>query len=549
MGAVVVRNETVVGRGFHTWAGVKHAEVFALEQAGERAHGATLYISLEPCSHQGRTPPCIDAILAAGIRKVVAPMEDPNPQVRGRGFASLREAGVEVEIDGSCAQRAVEMNQAFVHFARTGLPLVTLKAALTLDGRIAGPEDGVPGFTPSWITSETARAHVQILRHNSDAILTGIGTVLADDCLLTDRSGKERSRPLLRMVLDSQLRLPPESRLAESCRGDVLVVTTSAASAERRARLEAKGVRVEVLEGADGRASLRATTELLASERYLSLMIEAGSRVNWSALESGVADKIFFYYAPKILGGTQSLPVAGGRAVAAARMPSVFTMSKCIRSQSMSSQWRRGWRKMFTGIVEELGTVGEIVRRAAGARLRVKCAIILDDLREGASISVNGVCLTALGLTPDSFDADLAPETLARSNLGDLLSGSRVNLERPVTPATRLSGHIVLGHVDATGELISLNPLGDGNWWLKVRVPPELDRYLVHKGSIAIDGISLTVASLDSGPTVGVTIIPHTYANTTLRSVRPGGRLNLEVDVLAKHIEKLMKKMSQLIEI
>lgn len=312
VGAVVVRDNAIVGRGFHTWAGVKHAEVLALEEAGTQARGATLYVSLEPCSHQGRTPPCTDAILSAGIRKVVAPMEDPNPEVSGGGFERLRQAGVDVEIDVSGSQRAAELNQAFIHFARTGLPLVTLKAALTLDGRIAGPEDGVPGFTPSWITSETARAHVQTLRHNSDAILTGIGTVLADDCMLTDRTGEERSRPLLRIVLDSQLRLPSESRLAESCRGDVLVVTTSAASAERRRNLERKGVRIEALEGPDSRASLRATTELLAREKYLSLMIEAGSRVNWTALESGVADKIFFYYAPKILGGTQSLPVAGG---------------------------------------------------------------------------------------------------------------------------------------------------------------------------------------------------------------------------------------------
>ncbi|HWZ33929.1 MAG TPA: riboflavin synthase [Bryobacteraceae bacterium] len=190
---------------------------------------------------------------------------------------------------------------------------------------------------------------------------------------------------------------------------------------------------------------------------------------------------------------------------------------------------------MFTGIIEELGTVV-----AAGSRLRVRCTTVLEDLSEGASIAVNGVCLTALDRTRDSFAADLAPETLRRSNLGDLVAGSRVNLERPVTPATRLSGHIVQGHVDATGELISLDALGDQNYWLKVRVPAELDRYLVHKGSLSIDGISLTIAALDPGPVVSVTIIPHTYANTTLGSARLGARLNLEVDVIAKHIEKLM---------
>jgi diaminohydroxyphosphoribosylaminopyrimidine deaminase/5-amino-6-(5-phosphoribosylamino)uracil reductase len=312
VGAVVVKDGVVVGRGFHTWAGVKHAEILALEEAAERARGATLYVTLEPCSHQGRTPPCADALIAAGISKVVAAMQDPNPEVSGRGFAKLIQAGIEVEIEKSHTARAVALNPAFAHFMKTGRPLVTVKAALTLDGKIAAPDDGVPGFTPGWITSEEARAHVQTLRHRSDAILTGIGTVLADDCQLTDRTGEERSRPLLRIVLDSLLRLSPDSRMVTSARGDVLVVTTSAASSERRRRLEDKGVRIEVLEASDGRVDLGAVTALLGREKYLSLMIEAGSRVNWTALESGVADKIYFYYAPKILGGTHSIPVAGG---------------------------------------------------------------------------------------------------------------------------------------------------------------------------------------------------------------------------------------------
>lgn len=307
VGAVIVRDEVVVGRGFHTWAGVKHAEVLALEEAGELARGATLYLTLEPCSHQGRTPPCAGAIISAGIKRVVAAMQDPNPQVRGSGFRLLKNAGIEVEIDSRYTARATQLNEAFTHFMRTGRPLVVLKAAVTLDGKIGAPDDN-----EGWITSETARAHVQTLRHLSDTILTGIGTVLADDCLLTDRTSQERSRPLLRIVLDSLLRLPVESKMVASCRDDVLVVTTSAASPERRKRLESKGVRVEALEGADGRVDLDAVVSLLAREKYLSLMIEAGSRINWTALESGISDKIFFYYAPKILGGTQSLPVAGG---------------------------------------------------------------------------------------------------------------------------------------------------------------------------------------------------------------------------------------------
>ncbi|HEY1753778.1 MAG TPA: bifunctional diaminohydroxyphosphoribosylaminopyrimidine deaminase/5-amino-6-(5-phosphoribosylamino)uracil reductase RibD [Bryobacteraceae bacterium] len=314
VGAVVVRDGEIVGRGFHTWEGVKHAEVLALEEAGEAARGSTIYVTLEPCAHHGRTPPCIDAILSSGLRKVVAPMEDPNPIVAGRGFRRLREAGVEVELDSNAAPRAVEINEAFVHFMRTGRTLVTLKAAMTLDGKIAAPDDD-PGHLAGeipWITSATAREHVQSLRHAHDAILTGIGTVLSDNCRLTDRTGQPRSRPLLRIVLDSLLRLPPDSHMAKSCDRDVLAVTTSAASPERRKRLESMGVRVEVMERKDGRVNIQGVVELLAREKYLSLMIEAGSKVNWSVLESGVADKIFFYYAPKILGGMHSLPVAGG---------------------------------------------------------------------------------------------------------------------------------------------------------------------------------------------------------------------------------------------
>ncbi|MEO5925728.1 MAG: riboflavin synthase [Bryobacteraceae bacterium] len=192
---------------------------------------------------------------------------------------------------------------------------------------------------------------------------------------------------------------------------------------------------------------------------------------------------------------------------------------------------------MFTGIVEELGTIAAYEAHAAGAKITVRCEKILSDLTIGASIAVNGACLTATIIGEDFFSADLAPETLSRTNLGSLATGSRVNLERPVTPMTRLSGHIVQGHVDGTGELLAIDALGDGNWWIKVVVPQSLDRYMVEKGSVTLDGISLTIAKLDP---LGVTIIPHTFANTTLGHTKPGAKINIEVDVLAKHVEKLL---------
>lgn len=307
VGAVLVRDDVVVGRGFHTWAGLDHAEIVALREAGEAARGATLYVSLEPCAHQGRTPPCADAVIAAGVSRVVAAMQDPNPLVGGQGFEKLRSAGIEVCIDQDSTAAAERLNEAFIYFMRTGRPLVTVKAAVTLDGKIAAPQDNL-----GWITSEIARRDVQKVRHFSDAILTGIGTVLEDDCLLTDRSGLPRSRPLLRIVLDSQLRIPLRSKMVTSVKDDLLIVCTSAAKPSRRKSLEAAGARVLVADGVAGRTDLQKVLDFLANERYLSLMVEAGSHVNWSMLDGQIADKILFYYAPKILGGLKSLPVAGG---------------------------------------------------------------------------------------------------------------------------------------------------------------------------------------------------------------------------------------------
>ncbi len=189
---------------------------------------------------------------------------------------------------------------------------------------------------------------------------------------------------------------------------------------------------------------------------------------------------------------------------------------------------------MFTGIVEELGTIA-----AAAARMNVKCRTVLEDTREGSSIAVNGVCLTATSVDTSGFWCDLSPETLARTNLGALQEGSRVNLERPAAVGDRLSGHIVQGHVDGTGEFVSLDPLPDGNWWLKVRVPPELDRYMIHKGSITLDGVSLTIASLENN-VVAVAIIPFTYENTVIRTYHARVNINVEVDLIGKYVEKFL---------
>jgi diaminohydroxyphosphoribosylaminopyrimidine deaminase/5-amino-6-(5-phosphoribosylamino)uracil reductase len=324
VGAVIVDTaNAIVGEGFHTYDGVKHAEVLALEQAREAARGATLYINLEPCSHQGRTGPCADAVIAAGISKLVCSTRDPNPLVGGRGIERIRAAGIEV-VEEVLATEARKLNEGFAKRIRTGLPLVTLKAAMTLDGKIAPPPaESVDSNVarPTWITSEIARAHVQQLRHGADAILIGVGTVVSDNPLLTDRTGLPRRRPLLRVVLDSQLRLPLDSRLVKSAQDDLLVFC-SFVEEKKRAAFEKRGVQVEQVplarnepEGrfpiAGGRPDLRAVVQRLGARDLNNLIIEGGAAVNWAALASGIVDKIFLYYAPRILGGG-SIPFTMG---------------------------------------------------------------------------------------------------------------------------------------------------------------------------------------------------------------------------------------------
>jgi diaminohydroxyphosphoribosylaminopyrimidine deaminase/5-amino-6-(5-phosphoribosylamino)uracil reductase len=308
VGAVVVRDQQEVARAFHTYDGIKHAEVLALEQAGENARGATLYLNLEPCSHQGRTPPCVEAIIRAGVRRVVAAMPDPNPQVNGQGFARLREAGVEVTT-GVGAEEARRLNDAFAGWVRSGRPFVVLKAGMSLDDKIA------PAGTTrhQWITSEASRAQVQRLRHQVDAVMTGIGTVLADDPLLTDRSGRPRRRPLQRVVLDCGLRIPLDSQLVRTADNDLTVFCGEDIAAGKRQQLAERGVEIAELKESGGRLSLPAVLKKLSGGGITSVLLEAGARLNASSIEAGVVDKVWLFYAPKVLGPAAVPLLEGGR--------------------------------------------------------------------------------------------------------------------------------------------------------------------------------------------------------------------------------------------
>ncbi len=310
VGCVLVRDGKVVGEGAHLYDERDHAEIVALKQAGERARGATAYVTLEPCSHHGRTGPCADALSAAGVRRVVAATVDPNPLVSGQGIARLRAAGVEVVV-GVCKAEARAVNEAFARFIRTGRPLVILKAAVSADGMLAPPASLRKERQIHWVTGVEARAEVQVMRHAVDAVLTGIGTVLADDPKLTDRSGLPRRRKLSRVVLDSRLRTPLDSHLVHSVSGDVLVVCDQQAEAESVAVLEAAGLEIVRVPGSAGRLDLSAVLDVLGQRKNLSVLLEGGSELNGAFMAQLLVDRVVLFCSETEL-GEGAVPFAKG---------------------------------------------------------------------------------------------------------------------------------------------------------------------------------------------------------------------------------------------
>ena len=309
VGAVIVKSGRLVGEGFHVYERRDHAEIVALRQAGKRAKGATLYVTLEPCCHTGRTGPCTRAVVAAGISRVVGAMRDRHSVVAGQGFQHLRRAGVAVTI-GVGESEAQTLNESFSRWIVSKRPFVTLKTALTLDGQIS-----LRASSATWITSPASRKEVQRMRHVADALLTGIGTVLADDPRLNDRSGLPRRRRLLRVVLDSRLRLPLRSELVRSAENDLLVFTGESPASKKARALIRAGVEVVRLRTRRGRIDLRDVIRELGRREILSVMVEAGAELNGAMLEAGLVDKMVLFYAPKIMGGS-GVPMA--------RIPSRF---------------------------------------------------------------------------------------------------------------------------------------------------------------------------------------------------------------------------------
>ncbi|NOT62167.1 MAG: bifunctional diaminohydroxyphosphoribosylaminopyrimidine deaminase/5-amino-6-(5-phosphoribosylamino)uracil reductase RibD [Acidobacteria bacterium] len=314
VGSVVVKNDAIIGRGFHRYDELKHAEAWALEAAGAAARGATVYVNLEPCSHNDagkRTSPCVQALIDAGVKRVVAAMVDPNPRVNGRGFEQLRDAGIEVEV-GQLNAEAKRLNEVFIKQVTTGLPFVHWKAASSLDGRIATRTG-----SSQWITGEAARAAAQQLRHAYDAILIGSGTALTDNPLLTDRTGKARRRKLVRVVLDSSLRIPLSSRLVQSTREYPLLVFSHQAESAKRDALIARGAEViECPRGNAQRLDLQFILAQLAARQLTSLLVEGGAEVAASFVAQKLLDKITLFVAPKLIGGRDAYPLLGGEGIA-----------------------------------------------------------------------------------------------------------------------------------------------------------------------------------------------------------------------------------------
>ncbi len=342
VGAVVVKDGKTVGKGWHEFAGGPHAEVNAINDAGESARGADLYVTLEPCNHYGRTPPCTQKILESGISRVIVAMNDPNPDVKGGGNEYLRAKGISVTT-GVCEKEALVLNEAFVKYVRTREPFVIVKCAATLDGRIATRTGD-----SKWVSGEESRAFVHELRHRADGILVGIGTVANDDPSLTTRMEGRKGKDPARIILDSRLSISETAKVLHlQSEADTIIVTGEDIPDDKKKRLKGKGIRVISAPLKEGRISLKMLMGRLGYIGITSLLIEGGSRVIASALNARIVDKIMFFYAPKILGGDDGFPICRGPG------PELMRQSIPIRNMDIR---RFGEDVMIEGYIDRGGT-------------------------------------------------------------------------------------------------------------------------------------------------------------------------------------------------
>jgi len=343
VGAVIVKNGRVIGKGYHQAAGEPHAEVNAINDAGALAQGATLYVTLEPCNHTGRTPPCTEKILAAGIRRTVVAMHDPNPEVKGGGIDYLKHRGIEIKT-GVCEDLAKKLNEIFIKYVKTNRPFTIIKCAATLDGRIATRTGD-----SRWVTGKEAREFVHRLRHAVDAIMVGINTVEKDDPSLTTRLTKGfgglKGLDPVRIVLDTHLKIFEEAKVLQlDSDSDTIIITGCSISEHKKARIEQQGAKVIELPVKDGLIDLEVLMIRLGASGITSLLIEGGSRVIASALSAGIVEKVFFFFAPKILGGNDGVPICKGQGA--------DSMENCIPVKDINVR-RFGNDVMIQGYVDK----------------------------------------------------------------------------------------------------------------------------------------------------------------------------------------------------
>lgn len=545
VGAVIVGSATraIIAEGWTQPGGRPHAETYALALAGERARGATLYVTLEPCSHTGRTGPCADAVIAAGLSRVVVGIEDPDVRVSGAGIARLRAAGLTVEV-GCLRDECLQMNIGHFRRVTQSRPFVQVKIAVGSDGLVPRGEAG----KPAWITSQDARLHGHMLRAEADAILVGIGTVLADDPRLDCRLPGMEHRSPLRIVLDSDFRLPRDSQLWRTASDSPLMVFTSVETA--RHHIEFKpGSPIEVVGVAPNASGagldLNQVLHVLAGRGITRLLVEGGPTVAGAFIAVGLADECVVFRAPVPVG-----PERGGPAFGADRLGIVTANTGWRRREqhqagpdTVETYIPQGPKPMFTGLVSDIGVIVGRELNAQGARFTIRTAYEAASIKLGASICCDGCCLTATDVKLEGqgtvFSVDVSNESLSKTTIGGWQADHMINLERSLRAGDELGGHMVSGHVDGVATIVEVKDDGNSRRFT-FEVPAALARYIAPKGSVALDGTSLTINEV-SGNRFGVNLIPHTLTVTTWGQKLVGQPVNLEVDVFARYVARLME--------
>jgi diaminohydroxyphosphoribosylaminopyrimidine deaminase / 5-amino-6-(5-phosphoribosylamino)uracil reductase len=555
VGAVIVdpASGVVLARGHTQPGGRPHAETHALARIGGKAPGATLYVTLEPCSHTGRTGPCADAVIAAGIARVVVGIEDPDVRVSGAGIARMRAAGVRVDV-GCLRDACRQVALGHIRRVTASRPFVQVKVAVGADGLVPVAAGG----RPTWITGPEARARGHLMRASADAILVGIGTALADnpglDCRLPGLAG----RSPLRIVLDSDLRLPPDSRLWRSAGGDrqgpaasQLMIFASADAARRHPEF-APGGRIEVVgvsRNPAGGLDLMQVLHVLAGRGITRLLVEGGPTVAGAFVAAGLADECVIFRAGTPVGATGKAAF-GVRSVATVTAAGGWSLAgrRRLGPDSVETYVPQGAKPMFTGLVSDIGVVVSRDISAQGARFAIRTAYDAASIKLGASICCDGCCLTATVVETTEqgtvFGVDVSNESLSKTTIGTWLPGTRINLERSLRAGDELGGHMVSGHVDGVAEIVAVRDDG-GSRRYTFRVPASIAGYIASKGSVALDGTSLTVNEVGGneveGYRFGVNLIPHTLQVTTWGQKRQGQAVNIEIDVFARYVARLME--------